>query len=48
MRGRAQHKHGGDNGEGSEEDEAESEHESVISNRCTYKYICSISKIIHQ
>ena len=25
MRGRAQDKHGGDNGEGSEEDEAESE-----------------------
>ena len=35
MRGRAQHKHGGDNSEGSEEDEAESEHESVISNRST-------------
>ena len=39
MGGRAQHKHGGDNGEGSEEYEAESEHESVISNRCTSVYL---------
>lgn len=31
MRGRAQHKHGGDNGEGSEENEAESEQRDVIS-----------------